>query len=117
VSMSASQKAIILKGRRLWSGRFHFLVSPDCHISYLRGAKGGFVSAISIASSESDFIDSTSSALKHRRLRPDAERDEIGDITARYLGGKLSDEWDRLCESALRTEDVVFNEFDLYNPD
>jgi hypothetical protein len=117
MSISASQKTIMLNGRRLWSGQFHFLVSPECDIDYLKGAKGGFVSAIATAPSELNFIDRATSALEERMLRPDAERDLIEEITASYLDGKLSDEWVRLCELTLETGEVGFNGFDLYNSD
>jgi hypothetical protein len=99
----------------LWSGQFHFLISPECDISYLQGRMGGYVSAIAVASSESDFIVKAKAALRERMLIPDDEYDDIEDISARYQKRNLSDEWIQLCREALETGGVVFTTFDLYN--
>lgn len=98
----------------LWSGQFHFLVSPECDISYLQGRTGGYVSAIAVASSENEFIITAKAALRERMLVPDDEYDNIEDISQRYQKHKLSDEWIRLCREALETGRVVFTTFDLY---
>jgi hypothetical protein len=101
--------------RILWSGKFHFLISPGCDISYLQGRIGGYVSAIAVASSESDFVVKAKAALLERALIPDDEYDDIEDISTRYQKRNLSDEWIQLCTEALETTRVVFMTFDLYS--
>jgi hypothetical protein len=115
VTITTTRKHRTPKGRWLWSGRFHFLVRQDCDIPYLRGAKGGFVSAIAVALADDKFVVLVNRVLRDRMLRPDDERDQVEEITAAYLDGKLSDEWDELCASTLETGEVAFNEFDLYD--
>ena len=98
----------------LWSGRFHFLVKPECKIEYLQGRMGGYVSAIGSANSKEEFIERAFDALQRRELTADEEFDEVENISTKYYGGTLSDEWMALCESAVETGDVAFNCFDLY---
>jgi len=98
----------------LWSGRLHFLVNPECEIDYLQGRMGGYVSAICSAQSKEEFLARAFDALRRRQLTPNEEFDEIEDISAKYYGKTLSDEWMALCESAIETGDVAFNCFDLY---
>jgi hypothetical protein len=94
---------------------FHFLVNPECNINYLQGRKGGYVSAIAVAPSESEFIDKAKGALRERMLSPDDEYDHIEDISRRYQDRDLSDEWIQLCKRALETRQVAFTTFDLYS--
>jgi hypothetical protein len=73
------------------------------------------VSAIAVASSESDFVVKAKAALLERALIPDDEYDDIEDISTRYQKRNLSDEWIQLCTEALETTRVVFMTFDLYS--
>ena len=103
------------RSARLWSGQFHFLVSPECDISYLQGAMGGYVSAIATAPRKSEFVLRVMSALRERRLVPDDGCRDIHDISKSYRTGQLSDEWILLGSRALETDQVVFTTFDLYD--
>ena len=105
----------IPSGNSVWSGRFHFLVNPECNIDYLRGAMGGYVSAICLAESKEEFIARAFQALRDRKLSPDEGFDEIEDISAIYHDGMLSDEWMALGKLASESGDVSFNCFQLYD--
>jgi len=98
----------------VWSGKFHFLVNPECNIDYLQGAIGGYVSAICLAKSKEEFIARAFDAFRKRQLSPDEEFDEIENISAEYNDGALSGEWMGLCKLASETGNVSFNGFDLY---
>jgi hypothetical protein len=75
---------------------------------------GGYVSAIALTDSKSSFLRTVFEELEERKLAPDDEYDEIEDISRKFLNGDLSDEWIGLCELALSTGRVAFNNFDLY---
>jgi hypothetical protein len=100
--------------RPLWSGQFHFLVSPDCELDHLRGRVGGYVSAIASADSQEIFIRDVFVELKSRQLVPDDEYEAIEEISQLYRNGGLSDKWMALCKLALNTGRVAFDTFDLY---
>jgi len=112
---TTTPRRIIPDGKALWSGKFHFLVKPDCDLEYLQGAMGGFVSAISLTDSQVSFLQTVFAELKNRKLTPDDEYDEIEELCGKYRNGDLSDEWIELCNLALDTGEVVFNTFDLYD--
>lgn len=88
-----------------------FLVRPECKIDYLMGARGGYVHAFASAGSSREFADRVGLALKRLDLIPRKleEIEEIEDPDA------LSQEWSDFCSYAIRSGDVVFSEFFLYN--
>ena len=114
MNRAAIPKSKIPISNSMWSGRFHFLVNPEYNIDYLRGAMGGYVSAICLTNSKEEFIARALDALRDRQLSPDDEIDEIEDISTIYCEGMLSDEWMAHCRLASETGDVSFNGFDLY---
>src|ERR1700730_3257458 len=115
VTTTIAPRSRTTKESTLWSGQFHFLVNPECNISYLQGAKGGYVSAIAVAPAEREFINMAKAALRERMLSPDDEYDNIENISRRYQDRDLSDEWIQLCKKAFETGHVVFTAFDLYS--
>ena len=110
----SSQKKITPKIGRLWSGQFHFIVSRNCEIDYLKGRTGGFVTAISTANTREAFIEKAMASLRYRQLFPDDEYEQVENISSKYQDSTLSDEWMRMCDTALGTDEVTFNTFDLY---
>lgn len=75
---------------------------------------GGYVSAIALTDSKGSFLRTVFGELEERKLAPDDEYDEIEEISSKFLNGDLSDEWIGLCELALSTRRVAFNNFELY---
>jgi len=98
----------------LWTGLFHFAVDSDCSIDYLRGAKGGYVSAVSRAVTTSDFIERVFRALCERQLTP-IDFSGITRFTPCDPMQNPSLEWAELSKKALLGGEVEFTEFHLYN--
>ena len=97
----------------LWSGIFHFTVDPDCRISYLQGAAGGYVSAACAASSSADFISQVFTALCQRQLAP-VNFWSVKAFDPESEQEHLSLEWIELSKKASASEEVQFTEFHLY---
>lgn len=113
-TITTTPNRTIPDGGAIWSGRFHFLIRPDCDLEYLQGAIGGYVSAIALADSEESFMQTAFAALVERKVTPNNEYEEIEDISEKYRKRDLSDEWMELCNYALNTGRVAFNNFELY---
>jgi hypothetical protein len=113
-NITVTPKRTIPEGRGLWSGRFDFLIRPDCDVEYLRGRMGGYVNAIGLADSKEAFLGAVFSELQSRNVNPDDEYDEVEELSEKYLAGNLSDEWLALSDFTLKSGDIAFTTFDLY---
>ena len=98
----------------LWSALFHFAVDSDCSIDYLQGAKGGYVNAVSYASSSSDFVGRVFQALGERQLTV-IDFSDIKTFSPYDPDEILSREWAELSKKALASGKVEFAEFHLYD--
>jgi hypothetical protein len=102
------------KQRFLWSALFHFAVDSNCSIDHLRGAKGGYVNAVSHAVTNPDFIARVFQALCERQLT----LIDFSNVTQFSLcdpAENLSHDWIELSKKALASGDVEFTEFHLYD--
>ena len=98
----------------LWSGLFHFAVDSDCSVDYLRGAKGGYVNAVSCAAATPDFIARVFQALCERQLTL-IDFSDVNRFDPRDPTENLSPDWAELSKKALASGEVEFTEFELYD--
>jgi hypothetical protein len=98
----------------LWCGLFHFAVDSNCKFHYLRGAKGGYVNAVSCAGATSDFIARVFQALCDRQLTL-IDSSQVKSFTPSDPNENLSQEWTELSQKALASGEVEFTEFQLYD--
>jgi hypothetical protein len=98
----------------LWSALFHFAVDSNCNIDYLRGAKGGYVNAVSLAVTNSDFIARVFQAMGERQLTL-IDFSKVKHFSVSDPPEKLSQEWKELAKKAIAHGDVQFTEFQLYD--
>ncbi len=100
----------------VWSALFHFLTDPACDLDYLKGSKGGYVSAIAVAKTADDFVARVMSELRLRNLTGEKVND-LENLTKKVQARDLSDEWLSLSQQAIEGGNVAFTEFDLYDSD
>jgi hypothetical protein len=112
VTTTANQKTS--RPDPLWSALFHFAVDSDCSVDYLRGAKGGYVNAVSCAVAQSDFITRVFQALSDRQLTLIDFKD-IQRFCPFDPHENLSKAWSDLSMKALASGKVEFTEFHLYD--
>jgi hypothetical protein len=99
---------------RVWSGLFHFSTDPTCDLDYLKGSRGGYVSAIAVARTGDEFIKRVMAELRARKLTGD-EVDHLENLTKKVQDRDLSDEWLALSQQAIESDQVAFTEFDLHD--
>jgi len=100
------------KSEYLWSGLIHFEVDSDCSLDYLKGAKGGYVNVVCLATSASDFTKRVFQFLCQRQLSMvDATQISTVDLDREE---NLSLEWVELSKRAIASGEVESTEFHLY---